>query len=328
MLNRFNLFQIISGLTILLWLLAGATGANAQTVSLALIDEIQEPPFIIQITGPAQVNNGDTFLVEIIASDIPEPGMFGYQLELDWDDTIFSLVDGSLALSPDFPVVARLDVGDGLIQVAASREGDVDDLTGPLTLLSAEFQAQVVTEPDSASFNLMGVKVGRKGGNNVPVAQIIGLNVMVLGQQTGSIAGNVKVQGRADDNQAGHAVDNFAGLLTMTDSFGDFVFESVEFGLYTLTASHPGFLAATCTDLSHQSELTVLASVTLLAGDIDDSGEIDVADAVAIGAVFGSTTPGETANLNDDPEVDVLDLILMAANFGQTSAGNPWICQP
>lgn len=328
MLNRFNLFQTVSGLTILLWLLAGATGANAQTVRLALIDEIQEPPFIIQITGPAQVNNGDTFLVEIIASDIPEPGMFGYQLELDWDDAVFSLVDGSLALSPDFPVVARLDVGDGLIQVAASREGDVDDLTGPLTLLSAEFQAQVVTEPDSASFNLMGVKVGRKGGNNVPVAQIIGLDVMVLGQQTGSIAGNVNVQGRADNNQAGHTVDNFAGLLTMTDSFGDFVFESVEFGLYTLTAGHPGFLAATCTDLSHQSELTVLASVTLLAGDIDDSGEIDVADAVAIGAVFGSTTPGETANLNDDPEVDVLDLILLAANFGQTSAGNPWICQP
>ena len=65
----------------------------------------------------------------------------------------------------------------------------------------------------------------------------------------------------------------------------------------------------------------------MLAGDIDDSGNIDVTDAVAIGSVFGSTTPGEVADLNADGVVDVLDLVLMGVNFGQTSAGNPWVCQ-
>jgi hypothetical protein len=48
---------------------------------------------------------------------------------------------------------------------------------------------------------------------------------------------------------------------------------------------------------------------------------------VAIGLVFGSTTPGEVADLNADGVVDVLDLVLMGVNFGQTSAGNPWVCQ-
>jgi hypothetical protein len=72
--------------------------------------------------------------------------------------------------------------------------------------------------------------------------------------------------------------------------------------------------------------LTTLADVTLLAGDINDSREIDVADAVAIGTAFGSTEPG-VADLNLDGSVNVLDLILMGANFGQTSTGNPWLCQ-
>jgi hypothetical protein len=94
-----------------------------------------------------------------------------------------------------------------------------------------------------------------------------------------------------------------------------------------MTADNPGFLAATCTGVNHtMNALTTLADVTLLAGDIDSSGEIDITDAVAIGAVFGNTTPGEIADLNIDGVVDILDLILMAANFGQTSAGNPWSC--
>ena len=73
--------------------------------------------------------------------------------------------------------------------------------------------------------------------------------------------------------------------------------------------------------------MTSLTGVTLLAGDIDGNGTIDITDAVAIGAAFGSTTPGEVADLNTDGIVDVLDLVLMAVNFGQTSAGNPWVCQ-
>ena len=149
----------------------------------------------------------------------------------------------------------------------------------------------------------------------------------MLGDQFGGMVGNVKVEGRAGDNQAGHNIDDGGGLFTSTDTNGDFFFENIEFGLYTLTANSPGFLAATCTDLNHESDLTILENATLLAGDIDDNGQIDITDAVAIGAVFGSTA-GEVADLNLDGVVDVLDLILMAANFGQTSAGNPWICQP
>jgi hypothetical protein len=141
----------------------------------------------------------------------------------------------------------------------------------------------------------------------------------------------VTVEGRAADNQAGHnvtAAGDVGGVLAaITDSTGNFLINNAAADTYTVTAERAGFLTATCDGAVHLADaLTTLQPVTLLAGDIDGSGEIDITDAVAIGAVFGSSA-GEVADLDDSGSVDVLDLILMAANFGQTSVGNPWVCQ-
>ena len=86
----------------------------------------------------------------------------------------------------------------------------------------------------------------------------------------------------------------------------------------------------TASDSGDADALTELADVTLLAGDIDDDGLIDITDAVAIGAVFNNSSPPEARlipDLNIDGVVDILDLILMSANYGQTSEANPWICE-
>jgi|GEM_PF-3480980 len=319
---------------------AGPTGDTTETPTAEPTDGATATPvpsttptsepsgLTVEVVGPTEVNEGNTFSIDIVASNIPDPGIFGFQFQLNWDDAVFSLVDGSAALNTDFPVTAKFDIGAAAIEAAASREGDVDDLTGPLTLLSVEFQANAVTDPDASSLTLSGVKLGRKGGIDVPVDQVINLDVVVVVATSADITGNVKVQGRADDNQAGHSITDGASLSTVTDANGDFLFSDVDFGLYTLTANSDGFLAATCADADHNTTSTALESVTLLAGDLDDSGEIDITDAVAIGTVFGSTASDEVADLNVDGEVDILDLILMSANFGQTSEGNPWVCQP
>ena len=148
----------------------------------------------------------------------------------------------------------------------------------------------------------------------------------VLDHTGAEISGNVKVEGRADDNQAGHSVFDDTILSTTTDTLGDFTFGSVEFGTYNFTADSPGFLAASCAGVVHDVDPTVLNDVVLLAGDINGDNVIDITDAAAIGTVFGSTDP-EVADLNADGVVDVLDLILMAVNYGQDSASNPWVCQ-
>lgn len=286
------------------------------------------PGLTVEIVGPTEVVVGETIALSVVASNIPEPGIFGYQFHFNWDSTVFSLAEGTLALNPDFPIVAKLDVDTNVIQVGASRQGNVQDLTGPLTLLTVEAQANVVTQPDAAPFTLTGVKLGRKGGIDVPVDQIINLNVTVVSKPNGNITGNVKVEGRAADNQAGHTIqDDTKNLSAVTDTNGNFTLDTVDPGTYTLTANRPGFLAATCTNLIHQGD-TLLDSVTLLAGDIDDNRIVDIVDAVAIGSALGSAESGQVTDLNVDLKVDVLDLILMSVNFDQTSENNPWLCQP
>ena len=352
--NRFNFHQILLAVIIPVLILVTINWVQVPIVSLAQTDSpvetpsaTSEPPtttptpeptstaipgipsgLTVEVTGPTQVIVGETITLNVVASNIPDPGIFGYQFQLNWDDTVFSLLEDTLALNPDFPVVAKLDAENNNIWVGAGRQGDVQDLTGPLTLLTVELQANVVTQPDAAPFTLTGVKLGRKGGIEVPVEQIINLDVIVIAKPNGNITGNVKVEGRAGDNQTGHIIQDETGSLsTVTDTNGNFTFEAVEAGSYTLIANSAGFLAATCTGLNHEGD-TLLANVTLLAGDIDDNGTIDIVDAVAIGSALGDAEPGQITDLNVDLIVDVLDLILMSVNFDQTSENNPWICQP
>jgi hypothetical protein len=271
---------------------------------------------------------GDTFEVKVVVKDIPEPGIFGYQFSLNWDSDVFSPVD--VKASSDFPVQAKAELGETTYEIAASRKGNVGDIidsTEPITLLTVEFQADAATDPDSTSLTLSQVKLGRKGGFDVAVETINDLDLVVVDVTNGDMKGNVKVEGRGDDNQAGHSVVSEGDLSALTETNGDFSLDEAEFGTYDLTAKSPGFLAATCKDIVHESAETPLEGVDLLAGDIDDSGGIDITDAVAIGADFGDASSGKVSDLNIDDEVDILDLILMAANYGQTSEDNPWVCQ-
>jgi hypothetical protein len=250
-------------------------------------------------------------------------------------------VEGSLLpaadLEPVVVAVSNIDNVNGLGVYAASRQGDLDNVAGNVALASLKFEAVGPTEPPEGQttvIHLQNVKLGAKGGLEVPVAGLVDLEVIIKPAETpdnGDIIGTVKVEARADDNQAGHGVTAEGGLggvlSTTTETDGDFFIDDAPADTYTVTANSPGFLAASCTDVVHTTDaLTSLVEVTLLAGDIDDSGMIDVTDAVAIGAVFGSTDP-EISDLNLDGIVDILDLILMAANFSQTSAGHPWVCQ-
>lgn len=150
-----------------------------------------------------------------------------------------------------------------------------------------------------------------------------------LGQ--GRFGDKVTVEGRPDHNQAGHqimALDFSGQVFTgQTGAAGQFLLEGIPAGTYTLIASSPGFLSATCGALVHSGGSTRLNGVTLLAGDLDNSGEIDMVDVVTLSAAFGRPDSTEVADLNADGRVDILDLILLAANHGQTATDNPWGCQ-
>ena len=105
---------------------------------------------------------------------------------------------------------------------------------------------------------------------------------------------------------------------TLTDSEGNYTFNNVALGDYLVEASATGHLpVARQITLDASGQSFVLDRLTLIAGDIDDSGSIDLADASLIGANFGLEgslfPPGD---LNTDNIINISDLVIIGANFG------------
>jgi hypothetical protein len=332
----------------MVWIQASVSPAAAQEP----VQDLAEIGMRIEIV-PEEIHNqaidttpvfyvGDVFRVSIIAENVEAPGIFGGQFSIFFDTTKLQAVDGSLnsgeAMQPVVIAVREMDNETGVIRWAASRQGDLQNIAGDVVLATLSFEAVGATEPPegtTTTIDLESAKLGARGGIPVLVDGLVDLDVIIRehgANGEGDMVGNVKVEGRAADNQAGHSVtglsDDGDEVSATTDTNGDFVIDRAPSGMYTLTANSAGFLAAVCVNVNHSFyALTQLDNAFLLAGDIDDNRIIDIADAVAIGAVFENVGPGIIADLNADGVVDILDLILMSANYGQTSEGNPWVCQ-
>jgi hypothetical protein len=112
----------------------------------------------LAFTGLEAVNGGEIFNVNAIGQDVPEPGIYGVQLEIDYDPALVTV--SNLQVSPDlaFLVLATADNVAGKITLVASRQGDVPGLTGNPTLLTFDVTAANVT--DTATFVYTNPKVG------------------------------------------------------------------------------------------------------------------------------------------------------------------------
>jgi hypothetical protein len=142
----------------------------------------------------------------------------------------------------------------------------------------------------------------------------------VIEDEQGTIAGSVRYQSRADS--AGIRIqvlqDGAEVAQLTTDASGDYRFEALPLGAYSLRALGPQHLAQARALLLESAQPVELAALVLLAGDVDNNGVIDVMDAGLIGANFG--LEGDlfpTADLNGDGLIDIRDLVLVGSNFGQ-----------
>lgn len=148
-----------------------------------------------------------------------------------------------------------------------------------------------------------------------------------------TVKGQVILAGRANNDWSGAEVKigelvATAALSTTTDTQGNFSLEAVAVGqVDSIEADAGGYLSTVCNEPTIVAPETELEKVSLVSGDIDDSEEVDVADATAIGATFGQSGANLKADINRDSEVDVLDLVLVAINFGATGP-TEWNCQP
>jgi hypothetical protein len=92
---------------------------------------------------------------------------------------------------------------------------------------------------------------------------------------------------------------------------------TVPIGTYDVTTTASGFLSARGPIGIAGGNTTTLPTITLLAGDIDNSNRIDQFDALTIGMSYNTSTP-TVADLNNDGIINVLDLELLAQNYLKT----------
>lgn len=65
-----------------------------------------------------------------------------------------------------------------------------------------------------------------------------------------------------------------------------------------------------------------IAPVTLLGGDVNNDGRVDVRDLSFVAWHFEQYDPA--ADINGDGQVDILDLTITASNYGQQGP-TPWV---
>ena len=293
---------------------------------------VEDDGISVQAVGSSTVTVGDTFSVTVVAIGVTEPGIFGGQFDLSFETTYLQGVAGSLVSSGDLdPVlvaVSSLDNTAGSVRYAASRQGNVDNVTGDVAIATLSFEA--ISAVTNTTIHLSNVKLGAKGGIEVPIGGTVDLHLTIVDDQEPpvghNVTGQVTLQGRAAGNYAGTTVsanDGETATDVDTNADGNYSFVELTTNTYSFTADAPGYLAAVCEGKTVDADLA-LATVELLAGDVVDDDVIDITDATAIGVDFGNTGAGLAADLNADEVVDVLDLILMSANYGVTA--DPWTC--
>ncbi|MBI2862814.1 MAG: carboxypeptidase regulatory-like domain-containing protein [Chloroflexi bacterium] len=141
----------------------------------------------------------------------------------------------------------------------------------------------------------------------------------------GQLAGKVLLQGRS--NHSGATI-SIAGQQGLTTADGSYFIAGVAPGSYTVIVDMGGYLGAQRSGVGREAGLlTMLPDVTLVAGDANSHGIVDIFDlvieAIAIASQPGSPNWDDRADTNGDRRVDILDLVLTGGNFGARGP-SPW----
>lgn len=139
---------------------------------------VQAPPQnSMSLLGPGQVQPGQTFEVAIVAHQVAEPGLFGVQFELDFDPHLAQAIDLRPHPALDLVVERSIQNDTGRVILIASRQGQVSNLTGEITLATLTFTA--ASTEGRLDLELRDVVAGARGGLPVPVSEIRGLAVEI-----------------------------------------------------------------------------------------------------------------------------------------------------
>jgi hypothetical protein len=265
-----------------------------------------------------QVGVGTTFSMGVVADNVEN--LYGVEATIRFDPAILEVVDadagqtgvqvhrGSWLPASTHVVTNQADNAGGVIQFAATLVAPAPALTGSGQLISIPFRAKV---GGSTPIAFTAVKLVDASAVVLSVTHTDGQVTVTSDQAT--ITGRVLLEGRTD--HSGTQVQVSGGPTTTTGADGTYTLTTTA-GTKTITYAHASYLAQSASVTGVAGTTVTAPEITLLGGDINADGKIDILDLAAVGAQFGSTAPNPAAlDINADGVVDIIDIVLVAKNF-------------
>lgn len=159
---------------------------------------------------------------------------------------------------------------------------------------------------------------------NAPVnVSLSGAQVTIIkadGEDEGKVKGRASLAAGVSPTRASAALLNASGQIVVSTglkSDGSYELKAPA-GVYTLSISAPGYLAAKKPVTLLEDKEQEIATISLFAGDINGDGSIGPLDLISLGAAFEIIPPFSAADLNADGKVDLFDLTMLAQNWRKT----------
>ena len=115
-------------------------------------------------------------------------------------------------------------------------------------------------------------------------------------------------------------------ITTGVDSAGNFSFDELRDGDFTIAFNADNYVQSCMNHSISEGANIDVGQITLFAGDINDDGEINIADFTYLTGKYGSANGDELydqkADLNKDSVINVQDLAILASHFGSVQC-NP-----
>jgi hypothetical protein len=205
------------------------------------------------------------------------------------------------------------------LQGAASLKGNAAAATDEQRFLSADILAQLTT--GEAIIDCTATVSDQFGGliNATVVPATVKLDDGIHGG-AGIISGSVSLPaGIAPEQVTVKATINGRTITVNVDANGDFAFANLRAGDFTVSVHSERYVQA-CVNAVVNGEITELGEIQLVAGDINNDNEINIADVTLLashyGALLGDANYSASADLNVDERINVQDLAILASHFG------------